>query len=161
MVSLCGAGLLVAGCGDSGASEKELDAAYAEGEAAGRVDARDDSEWEVEDAYNRGVEDGEEEAFDLVDELEAEEAREDLRFEEEFDQELEVEEEELEAETQAELEEIESEYGYGSEPSYEYGGQPTTEDFGSGNGYVVECQDGTLSDSGGIQGACSHHGGVR
>ncbi len=36
----------------------------------------------------------------------------------------------------------------------------TTEDFGSGNGYVVTCADGTLSDSGGIQGACSYHGGV-
>lgn len=79
----------------------------------------------------------------------------------EIDQELEFEEEELEAEAQAELEEIESEYGDGYEPSYEYGGQPTTEDFGSGNGYVVECQDGTLSDSGGIQGGFSHHGGVR
>lgn len=159
MVSLCGAGLLVSGCGDSGASEKELDGAYVEGGAAGRADARDDSEWEVEDAYNNGVEDGEAEAFDLVDEFEEEEAREERRFEEELDQELEVEEEEFEAETQAELEEVESEYGYRYEPSYEYGGQPTTEDFWSGNGYVVECQDGTLSDSGGIQGACSHHGG--
>jgi len=35
-----------------------------------------------------------------------------------------------------------------------------TEDYGSGNGYTVTCADGTLSDSGGIQGACSHHGGV-
>lgn len=160
-MGLLGTGLVVGGCGDSGASEKELDAAYAEGEAAGRAAARDDSEWEVEDAYGKGVEHGEAEALELVDELEAEEAREELRFEEELDQELEFEEEELEAEAQAELEEIESDYGYGYEPSYEYGGQPTTEDFGSGNGYVVECQDGTLSDSGGIQGACSHHGGVR
>jgi len=27
------------------------------------------------------------------------------------------------------------------------------------NGYVDECQDGTYSHSGGVQGACSHHGG--
>lgn len=30
-----------------------------------------------------------------------------------------------------------------------------------GNGYQVTCQDGTISMSGGIQGACSHHGGVK
>ena len=30
-----------------------------------------------------------------------------------------------------------------------------------GNGYTVYCEDGTVSKSGGIQGACSHHGGVR
>lgn len=30
-----------------------------------------------------------------------------------------------------------------------------------GNGYDVTCNDGTSSRSGGIQGACSHHGGVR
>ncbi len=36
----------------------------------------------------------------------------------------------------------------------------TTDTFGSGNGYPVTCADGTVSDSGGIQGACSHHGGV-
>lgn len=35
-----------------------------------------------------------------------------------------------------------------------------TQDYGSGNGYTVVCADGTVSDSGGIQGACSHHGGV-
>lgn len=29
-----------------------------------------------------------------------------------------------------------------------------------GNGYPVVCADGTISNSGGIQGACSHHGGV-
>jgi hypothetical protein len=37
---------------------------------------------------------------------------------------------------------------------------PTTEDFGSGSGSVGLCNDGTLSDSIGRQGACSHHGGV-
>jgi hypothetical protein len=31
--------------------------------------------------------------------------------------------------------------------------------FDNGNGYVVECADGTWSHSGGIQGACSDHGG--
>jgi hypothetical protein len=39
-------------------------------------------------------------------------------------------------------------------------GDGYTEDYGNGNGYTVVCADGTLSDSGGIQGACSHHGGV-
>jgi hypothetical protein len=29
-----------------------------------------------------------------------------------------------------------------------------------GNGYPVRCNDGSISTSGGIQGACSHHGGV-
>lgn len=33
-------------------------------------------------------------------------------------------------------------------------------DFFSGNGYVVRCNDGVYSKSGGIQGACSQHGGV-
>jgi hypothetical protein len=28
-----------------------------------------------------------------------------------------------------------------------------------GDGYIVECQDGTYSQSGGERGACSHHGG--
>jgi VIT1/CCC1 family predicted Fe2+/Mn2+ transporter len=38
---------------------------------------------------------------------------------------------------------------------------PTTEDFGSGLGRIGLCNDGTLSDSIGRPGACSHHGGVR
>ena len=33
--------------------------------------------------------------------------------------------------------------------------------FGNGRGYPVQCEDGTWSQSGGIQGACSWHGGVR
>lgn len=45
-------------------------------------------------------------------------------------------------------------------PSSPPASPPTTGNFGTGNGTVVQCQDGTLSDSGGIQGACSHHGGV-
>jgi hypothetical protein len=36
----------------------------------------------------------------------------------------------------------------------------TTEDFGSGSGRVGLCRDGTVSDSIGRPGACSHHGGV-
>jgi len=31
--------------------------------------------------------------------------------------------------------------------------------FPNGRGYMVECQDGTYSMSGGISGACSHHDG--
>jgi hypothetical protein len=31
---------------------------------------------------------------------------------------------------------------------------------GGGNGYTVICNDGWVSESGGLQGACSHHGGV-
>jgi hypothetical protein len=38
----------------------------------------------------------------------------------------------------------------GNIPSYE-----------NGNGYRVQCQDGMYSHSGGIQGACSGHGGVK
>jgi hypothetical protein len=33
--------------------------------------------------------------------------------------------------------------------------------FDEGRGYPVECADGEWSDSGGIQGACSYHGGER
>jgi hypothetical protein len=33
--------------------------------------------------------------------------------------------------------------------------------YDEGDGYRVQCEDGTYSQSGGIQGACSHHGGVR
>jgi hypothetical protein len=32
--------------------------------------------------------------------------------------------------------------------------------YDNGNGTTVQCGDGTYSHSGGIQGACSHHGGV-
>jgi hypothetical protein len=39
-------------------------------------------------------------------------------------------------------------------------GSSTGTDLGSGNGYTVTCADGSISHSGGIQGACSHHGGV-
>ena len=31
--------------------------------------------------------------------------------------------------------------------------------FWNGRGYVIECQDGTYSKSGGIRGSCSYHGG--
>jgi hypothetical protein len=40
------------------------------------------------------------------------------------------------------------------------GGSGTSSGYGTGNGYAVICADGTISDSGGIQGACSYHGGV-
>ena len=43
----------------------------------------------------------------------------------------------------------------GSDGSY-----PGGTDLGPGNGYTVTCVDGSISHSGGIQGACSHHGGV-
>ncbi len=32
--------------------------------------------------------------------------------------------------------------------------------YEEGDGYRVQCADGTYSQSGGIQGACSHHGGI-
>jgi hypothetical protein len=50
--------------------------------------------------------------------------------------------------------------GIGCEDSGSSSSAPTTEDFGSGSGSVGVCADGTLSDSVGRQGACSHHGGV-
>lgn len=57
-------------------------------------------------------------------------------------------------------------YHYSTAPAIPYTPEPTlptypatTQNYGSGNGYPVVCADGTLSDSGGIQGACSHHGG--
>jgi hypothetical protein len=34
------------------------------------------------------------------------------------------------------------------------------DNFEEGRGYVVRCADGSWSQSGGIQGACSHHGGL-
>lgn len=36
---------------------------------------------------------------------------------------------------------------------------PCIASFWSGSGYMAECNDGQYSMSGGIQGACSHHGG--
>lgn len=33
--------------------------------------------------------------------------------------------------------------------------------FSNGTGYMVQCQDGMYSMSGGLRGACSHHDGVR
>jgi hypothetical protein len=33
--------------------------------------------------------------------------------------------------------------------------------FGDGVGYMIECQDGMVSMSGGRRGSCSHHGGNR
>lgn len=45
----------------------------------------------------------------------------------------------------------------------DYGGTPPGENipnYDNGRDYRVQCNDGTYSKSGGIQGACSHHGGV-
>jgi hypothetical protein len=45
----------------------------------------------------------------------------------------------------------------------DYGDTPPGENipnYDNGRGYRVQCNDGTYSQSGGIQGACSHHGGV-
>lgn len=58
---------------------------------------------------------------------------------------------------------------HGGETETSYGGPPVSSsngsysggtDLGPGNGYAVTCVDGSTSHSGGIQGACSHHGGV-
>lgn len=45
----------------------------------------------------------------------------------------------------------------GNSCSTDYGWQMGVD----GDGYRVTCKDGTTSLSGGKQGACSHHGGVR
>jgi hypothetical protein len=37
--------------------------------------------------------------------------------------------------------------------------QPVATTPAAAKGYPVRCKDGTISQSGGIQGACSHHGG--
>jgi hypothetical protein len=39
------------------------------------------------------------------------------------------------------------------------GSAPSYTSFWNGRGYVIECQDGRFSKSGGIQGSCSQHGG--
>lgn len=139
------------GCGDSGASKRKLHEAFARGVDAGRAEGEAGAAGKLSDerraGYEEGLSDGEEEARATISDLEGE-----------------LEDEQLGQEEPEWLgagEEPEGEYGYQYEPSYGYGGHPTTEDFGEGSGYVVECVDGTLSDSGGIQGACSHHGGVR
>lgn len=52
---------------------------------------------------------------------------------------------------------------YDSYSDGDYGGTPPGENipnYDNGRGYRVQCNDGTYSQSGGIQGACSHHGGV-
>jgi hypothetical protein len=48
------------------------------------------------------------------------------------------------------------------QPSDENGPTPANEipNYDNGNGYPVQCADGMWSQSGGIQGACSGHGGV-
>lgn len=39
--------------------------------------------------------------------------------------------------------------------------RPSDSNGSGGSGYQVTCADGWVSNSGGRQGACSHHGGVR
>jgi hypothetical protein len=55
-------------------------------------------------------------------------------------------------------------YGRGGRPLYDPGGGTAPgqniPNYENGRGYRVQCNDGTYSRSGGIQGACSHHGGV-
>jgi hypothetical protein len=52
---------------------------------------------------------------------------------------------------------------YGSDYGDDYGSDYGDEipNYDEGNGYRVQCADGMYSKSGGIQGACSGHGGVR
>jgi hypothetical protein len=50
--------------------------------------------------------------------------------------------------------------GYHSSYTPSYTPSNAGEDLGPGNGYTVTCADGSISHSGGIQGACSWHGGV-
>jgi hypothetical protein len=50
-------------------------------------------------------------------------------------------------------------------PAYEYDEPPPAPgenipNYENGRGYRVQCEDGTYSQSGGIQGACSWHGGL-
>jgi hypothetical protein len=53
----------------------------------------------------------------------------------------------------------ESDNVYSGPDSGSYGDSGST-GLGPGNGSTVLCADGSISHSGGIQGACSHHGGV-
>jgi len=60
-----------------------------------------------------------------------------------------------------------SDTAYGSETSDDYGDDYGDDTYGeeipnydNGNGYRVQCADGMYSKSGGIQGACSGHGGL-
>lgn len=72
------AGVVIGGCGDSGATKEELHAAYehgfSAGEGAGRFYAESDAEEERETGYEEGFEaDEAEELEDLEEEIEAEE----------------------------------------------------------------------------------------
>lgn len=95
--------LLVAGCGDTGASKEELGDAYSRGyearETAGLSQAESDAEEEFEAGYESGLSDGEEEAFGLAEEAENEVTREFER--EELNRQFESEEAQLEAEDAA------------------------------------------------------------
>lgn len=56
-----------------------------------------------------------------------------------------------------------SAYGrrYHVDVSYLLAAVPLSSGSSGGSGYNVTCADGWVSSSGGKQGACSHHGGIR
>ncbi len=105
-------GLLVVGCGDTGATEDELHAAYRHGYAAGESDGRNDAEALAEEewasGYDAGVSDGEEEALELEDELNSEFEAEENRLGDEAE-EAQLEAEEEAADEAEELDDLEAE----------------------------------------------------
>ncbi len=145
--------VVVAGCG--GASDEEVasvqkharEAGQRAGEVRGEEAAHERFDYYA--IYNKGFAAGykkgqreAEESFEVEESSYGSPAHEAAEIQEE------EEEEEL-GRFEQEPEEEEGENSY----------YPTTENFNEGNGSVVQCADGTYSHSGGIQGACSHHGG--
>jgi hypothetical protein len=53
-----------------------------------------------------------------------------------------------------------SDYGVPDDSAADYGSGDEIPNYDEGRGYRVRCADGMYSKSGGIQGACSYHGGV-
>jgi hypothetical protein len=147
------AAVLLVGCGESAKPDTQaMHQAYERGEQVGRRTTETEIARQVGIAHDRGYRNGLRQGRLQGREATWKEAE--LVFEE-------LEEGSSEKEVGSSPEYESPEYSpYEEESEYE-SGPPTTENFGEGNGYVVECMDGTLSDSGGIQGACSHHGGVR
>jgi hypothetical protein len=176
--------VVLGGCGSAGATDEEVEQAearaYAEGERSGEVKAAAMAEGRTDEAKRAGFRDG---LRSGAEQAIPEDVREGERYMvtyrhgpmlgwqidtwlgmplgttwrcDDFEScnELPATVGAYEPEPSFEEESYEDEY----EPSYEYGA-PTTEDFGEGNGEVVQCADGTWSDSGGVQGACSQHGG--
>lgn len=105
------AGLLLTGCGDTGASQDELNEAYEQGYAAGELDGHSDAEDLAEEEWNSGFDaglaEGEDEASRLEDELGDRESEEVQRGLEAEATQVEVEEEA--AEEAEELEDLEDE----------------------------------------------------